>query len=321
MAAVWTDPEWYKVAGPLLEEGKKAPKAELHDSDSRRAKLDGLFQLVYGGLPDLPDIEKSHHKVKSYDGAEVDVYRFAKPGASGPALLHSHGGGMIAGTVNLEMMGRGCALEASMTGIQIFSVDYRLAPEHPHPAPTEDVYAALVWLQEHAKEFNVDPARIAVYGQSAGGGISAGVALMARDRKLSPPLAKQILVYPMLDDRNLTLDPQRDDLAVWNNSDNITGWNALLGRDKPGTDDVSPYAAPLRAKDVSGLPPTYIDVGGLDLFRDEDIAYAAKIAATGTPLEFHMYAGVPHAFEALGGPTCDVTTKAFANRAKAMASI
>ncbi len=183
------------------------------------------------------------------------------------------------------------------SGVPMLVVDYRVAPEHPHPTPVEDCYAALVWLAENAGELGVDPARIAVMGDSAGGGLAAGVCLLARDRG-GPAVAQQLLIYPMLDDRPATPDPQLLPFLTWTYDDNVTGWGALLG-EGAGTDAVSPYAAPARADDLAGLPDTYIDVGDLDIFRDEDITYARRLADAGVPTELHVYPGCPHAFEAL----------------------
>ena len=150
---------------------------------------------------------------------------------------------------------------------------------HPHPAPVEDAYAGLVWLADHAAELGVDPGRIAVMGDSAGGGLAAGVAILSRDRK-GPAVARQLLVYPMLDGRTTTPDPYIAPLAGWSYDDNATGWNALLG---PGHEhrEVDPSAAPGRLQDAAGLPPAYIEVGQLDIFRDEAVRSATP-TSTGT---------------------------------------
>ena len=175
-----------------------------------------------------------------------------------------------------------CAAIADRLGIVVTSVEYRLAPEHPYPAPLDDCYAGLRWLAEHAGELGVDGTRIAIGGASAGGGLAAGLALLARDRG-EVAVCFQLLVYPMLDDRNVTpsshaiVDPK-----VWNREANIAGWNAYLAG-RAGADDVEPYAAPARATDLAGLPPTYINVGDLDLFLDEDVAYAQALMRAGVP--------------------------------------
>ena len=153
-------------------------------------------------------------------------------------------------------------------------------------------------------------------GDSGGGGLAAGVVLMAHDRDV--PLARQVLIYPMLDDRNTTPDPNLAPFAGWSYDDNYTGWHALLG-DRIGTDDVSEYAAPARAADVSGLPPTYIETGELDIFHDESIEYARRIAASGTSIELHVHPGCPHGFDRLGD--IPVVRRAFADRHRVLRSI
>jgi acetyl esterase/lipase len=242
---------------------------------------------------------------------------YAKSGAApGPAALYLHGGGMILGSVALY--DGPVARYVSASGVPMLSVDYRLAPEHPHPVPVNDAYAGLVWLSEHATELGVDPGRIAVMGDSAGGGIGAAVALMARDRS-GPALAGQILVYPMLDDRTTVPDPELAPFVTWNYDDNLTGWTALLG-DQIGGPDVSPYAAPARAADLARLPPTYLEVGQLDLFRDEDLAYARRLGDAGVDVEFHLHPGVPHEFDTYGWDT-DVARRAVADRLRVLGSL
>lgn len=311
------DPDFAKVAAPLLSARASRPPPGLHDTEARRGAVPPLFASIFAKLPDAVGIEVTKYQVKSYDGQFISVHRFWKKDshtAPGPGILHCFGGGTIMGDVNL--IKKPLSLQVQQTGIQIFSVDYRLAPENPHPTPSEDCYAGLCWLYEHADEFAVDRKKIAVMGQSAGGQLSAAIALMARDRGLSPPLAKQILIYPMLDDRNTAPHTAVEPLATWGHEDNITAWTALLGN-KIGTNDISPYAAPARVKSVEGLPPTYIDVGELDIFRDEDIAYATRIAAANISLELHVYPGVPHIFEVLASDS-EPAKRAMANRMKAV---
>ncbi|KAA8644184.1 hypothetical protein EYZ11_010247 [Aspergillus tanneri] len=315
------DPEFSKAAAWLLSELATTLSPAVHDIQSRRTAITARYAAAFDKLPAAPEVEQSVHRIQSYDGQTINVYRFAKKSPTsvvpGPAILHTHGGGTIVGNVDLSK--KALSLQVQQTGVQVFSVDYRLAPENPHPTPSEDCYAGLAWLYEHATEFGVDRSRIATMGESAGGLLAAALALMARDRGLSPPLAKQILIYPMLDDRNTTPNPVLEPLALWTNDDNITAWTALLGNDI-GTDHVSPYAAPARATSVEGLPPTYVDVGELDIFRDEDIAYAARIASANISLEFHVYSGVPHAFEVYT-PDIETTKRAVANRYRAISAL
>jgi acetyl esterase/lipase len=199
----------------------------------------------------------------------------------------------------------------------MLSVDYRLAPEHPHPIPVEDAYTGLLWLVEHAAELGVDPARIAVMGDSAGGGLAAAVAILSRDRG-GPAIARQILLYPMLDDRT-TPDSHIAPFAGWTYDDNATGWQALLG-DRAGGPDVDAAAAPARTTDATGLPPAYIEVGQLDVFRDEDVHYALTLSRAGVPVELHLHPGVPHEYDALA-PDADVSRRARADRLRVLTSL
>ncbi len=226
------------------------------------------------------------------DGVPVRVYRPSGGRSPAPLVLWIHGGGFIFGsglTEDARLNGW-----ADAFGCVIVSVEYRLSPEHAYPVPLEDCYTALTWAASHADELGVNPAHIVVVGQSAGGGLAAGLALLARDRG-EVPLAYQLLIYPMIDDRNITAS-SRLNAVVWSPGANLLGWRAYLGP-RFGTDDVPVYAAPSRATDLAGLPPTFIGVGTLDVFRDEDISYALGLLAAGVETELHVYPGAPHGFE------------------------
>ena len=185
---------------------------------------------------------------------------------------------------------------ASELRCAIYSVDHRLAPESRHPAPVEDIYSVFVWLHANAGQLGLDPTRIGIKGESGGGGFAAAAALYARDRE-GPKFAFQHLIYPMIDDRTAVckdLHPYVGEF-VWTQANNYFGWHSLLGIE-PGSADVSAYAAAARAADVSGLPPTYISVGGLDLFLEENMIYADRLSRAGVPVEFHIYPGAYHGF-------------------------
>lgn len=280
-------------------------------------------------------LERSSHTVTSKDGAEIRVLRLAARRAATaaapppqPAVVFAFGGGLMGGSA--ENWAPWTAQDVLEAGVQFFAVDYRLAPEHRAPAGAEDVYAATAWVSSHAASLGVDPARIAITGVSAGGCHAAGAALLARDRGLDPPVAKQVLIYPMLDDRTSTRLAAADDVGdgghplapflTWTPRTNRMGWAAYLGADKAGDPDadVSPYAAPGRAEDLAGLPSTYVDVGNLDLFRDESIDYVARLTRANVDVEFHLYPGVPHGFESAA--EIAVTKSARANRIKAWKS-
>jgi acetyl esterase/lipase len=213
------------------------------------------------------------------------------------AIYFAHGGGMIMGTNR----GQGLAgvLEvAADLGIAVISVEYRLAPDSPHPAPVEDCYAGLLWTGERADELGIDPARLVVSGTSAGGGLAAARVLLARDRG-GPPIIAQALWSPMLDDRNNSYSArQMAGLGIWDASYNGIAWRALLS-DAQGGPDVSPYAAPARAADLSRLPPTFINVCSAETFRDEALDYASRIWRAGGSAELHVWLGGFHGFEVL----------------------
>ncbi|MBD8465118.1 alpha/beta hydrolase [Plantibacter sp. CFBP 8798] len=243
-------------------------------------------------------VERRDLTIAGYEGAEISVSVLARAGkvGTGPGVFHTHGGGMVMGD---RFVGLGQFLpwivELDAT---VVTVEYRLAPEFPDPYPVEDCYAALVWTAEHAQELGIDPARFIIAGASAGGGLAAGVALLARDRS-GPELAGQVLIYPMLDDRDATVSTtQIDGVGVWDRGSNITGWTALLG-DRVGGDDVSIYAAPARAIDLTGLPPAFIDCGSAEVFRDEDVAYATSLWQAGVQAELHVWPGGFHGFDML----------------------
>ncbi|PCC71023.1 Acetyl esterase/lipase [Nannocystis exedens] len=243
------------------------------------------------------DVIASERLVPGPEGApevRVVVYEPRRRQGLAPAYVHMHGGGYVLGSPHLAAA-RNQAL-ASAIGCVVVSVDYRLSPEAPFPGPIEDCYAGLKWLHEHAEELGVDRKRIAIGGESAGGGLAAALGLLARDRG-EVPVAFQLLVYPMLDDRTVVAEPHPyAGEFVWTPANNRFGWTALLGGE-PGGEDVSPYAAAARAGDLSGLPPTYIAVGALDLLLAEDVAYAQRLLRAGVPTELHVYPGAFHGFD------------------------
>ena len=242
------------------------------------------------------------HRVEAA-GATIPVRVFTPLGgpedALHPALLHLHGGGYVLGAASSQDA-TNAALAAEL-GCVIASVDYRLAPETPHPGPVEDAYAALRWLHDQAPRLSVDPARIAVGGESAGGGLAACLALLARDRG-EVKLAFQHLIYPMLDDRTAIRQEPHPFAGefLWTPDKNRFGWQALLGHE-PGLPTTSPYAAAARAQDLSGLPPAFISVGALDLFIDEDLEYARRLIHAGVPTELHVFPGAYHGFDMVPG--------------------
>ncbi|KAI1087414.1 Alpha/Beta hydrolase protein [Rostrohypoxylon terebratum] len=296
------DPDYEKWRKPF---GDKMRVPDFETTDEFRQFSHNFLEAALSQVPPDPRIVRTKYYCVSHDDAKVEIERYASAEQMKdqekplPAVLYFHGGGMVTGTV--ELFAPMITKLVTDSGVQIFGVDYRLAPEHPDPTPVEDCYAALRWVSTHASELGIDPTRLAVMGESAGGGLAAGTALLARDRALEPPLKKQILVYPMLDDRsiNSTSAAALDKFVFFPLHMSRLCWRSYVGKDKAGSDDadVSPYAAPGRVSSVHGLPSTYIDVGGLYLFRDESLMYAARLSAANVEVEFHLFPGLPHGFE------------------------
>ncbi len=228
-------------------------------------------------------------------GPDIDLLVIRPADHSGPLpiLYYTHGGGMVMGD---RRFGVADVLPwAAEFGLLVISVEYRLAPEHPYPAGIDDAYAGLSWSIQNAEQLGADPGRVLLAGASSGGGMAAALALMLRDRGTARPLG-QLLMYPMLDDRNdLPSTTQMTGIGVWDRTANDTAWKALLG-DAP-RDAVSPYAAPSRADDLSNLPPTFLETGTAETFRDEIIDYAARLAQAGGDIELHVWPGGFHAFD------------------------
>lgn len=301
-----------KIMGP----NSPPPKAEVGDWKTRRENVANLFKALGGSVPGNVTIRD--YETSGIDGNKILLRWYEREGTSkgGPAVLYLHGGGYIAGAVPLTDT---CvAAYVNATGVPFLSVDYRLAPETQYPGNVADAHAGLIWLYEHASELGVDAQRLAVLGESAGGGLAAALTHYNLEKN-GPPLAKQILVYPMLDDRNMGAHPHIGQFAIWTQGDNKTGWGSILG-DKAGAAVLPPSAAPSRMKSAEGLPPLYLDVGELDIFRDEDIQYAAQFGKVGIESELHLYPGWPHAFEGIA-PGAAVSKAAMANRFRSILSI
>jgi acetyl esterase/lipase len=289
-------------------------RRDLIDPESR-VPLDALLEAMPGGfnaipdivrrreavanmlagleVPENPNVAKEDRTVPGPAGApdiRVRIYRPVNASGTLPGVYFIHGGGMILGSVEGE--DPTATMLCDRIGAVVVSVEYRLAPENPYPAQAEDCYAGLAWMVKHAGELGFDPDRLAIYGASAGGGLTIATALLARDRG-GPPLRFIMPIYPMIDDRNETPSSHEiTDVGIWDRAANIEAWNWYLGGKEPDG-----YAAPARCEDLSGLPPAFIDVGTVDLFRDEDIAFAQRLMQAGVPVELHVHPGAYHASE------------------------
>ena len=254
-------------------------------------------------LPSDSEVKVYNVNIKNPDTGKdlrLRIYEPINRNNNRPGIYWMHGGGFIFGVP--EQDEAQSIRFAKEVGAVVVAVDYRLAPEYPYPAALNDSYAGLVWFAENANELGVDKSRIAVAGASAGGGLCASVALLARDRG-GPLIAFQMPLYPMIDDRFITSASQENiDMRVWNNTSNRYAWHVYLG-DLAQSNEVTPYMAPARATDLSGLPPTYTCVGTLDPFRDDTINYASRLAQAGVATELHLYPGAYHAFEIIAPNT------------------
>ena len=308
-----------------------------HIDPDVRGPLDQLLQLMPGGfnaiadiverraaalqllaaldVPPNPNVVSADRAIPGPQGAPdimVRVYRPVDATGTLPGIYFIHGGGMILGNMDGEDPVASTICER--VDAVVVSVEYRLAPEHPYPAPVEDCYAGLAWMARNAAELGFDPDRLAVYGGSAGGGLTIATSMLARDRGF-PALRFQMPIYPMIDDRNETPSSHEiTDIGIWDRSANIEAWQWYLGNGEPDQ-----YAAPARAEDLAGLPATFIDVGTVDLFRDEDIAFATRLMQAGVPTELHVNPGAYHAAEMLA-PEAPLSERIWARRIEALRS-
>jgi acetyl esterase/lipase len=316
--ALQFDPQVLTALAPVIAAAAERAPLKVGDVPTRRVYAKQTFDYLTAQRPPVAGVDVREFSMTTDDGATLSLSWYHRPGAAQPgsAALYLHGGGMIFGRAEggpwYDSAIRGYV---AASGVPILMVDYRIAPEFPHPVPVDDCYAALLWLVEHARELGVDPARVAVMGDSAGSGVAAGVCLLSRDRG-GPAIAQQLLIYPMLDDRCPPPDPALAPILTWTYDDNVTAWSALLS----GAAKVDAYAAPARASDLSGLPATYLEVGDLDLFRNENITYASRLADAAVPTELHLHPGCPHFFDAMA-PNAEVSQRAIADRVRRLRSL
>jgi acetyl esterase/lipase len=295
------DPESLPALDALLEALPDGLRA-IGDLPSRRAALQSA-PLPVDDLSHAPTVPRGAVIAEDRDvevpGADrpvrVRIYRSANQttfDVDFPAILYIHGGGLIYGDLDVE--DDDARLLAAAIGAVVVSVDYRLAPEYPYPAAVTDCVTALRWIAAHASDLRVDPSRIALFGGSAGGCLAIATALHARDHA-GPAIALVMAPYPMLDNANDTPSSHEiTDLGIWDRADNIEAWQLYLGQQVPG-----PYAVPARTQNLRGLPPMFLDVGTVDLFRDETITFAQRLAQAAVPVELHVHAGAYHASESI----------------------
>jgi acetyl esterase len=269
------------------------PVIEITDVPAARVTMGETFAAAFGE-PDRSGVQIRDELVPGPEGApDVRLRIYTPDRLVAPAAIYDvHGGGFILGAIDM-FDGHNLSLAREL-GVTVVTVDYRLAPEHPYPAGLEDCYAGLVWVAKNADALGIDPDRIAIHGESAGGGLCAALALLARDRG-GPSIAFQYLGVPELDDRLDTPSMRAfTDTPIWNRPNAIVSWDSYLGAGKRGGADVPIYAAPARATDLTGLPPAYVSVMEFDPLRDEGIAYAQALMHAGVSVELHAFPGTFH---------------------------
>ena len=285
----------------------------IEDIKERRNVINSLIRMMTAELPPIDNIVIEDRNIAAPDALLELVVRIYKPtriSGSHPGILFIHGGGMIMGSIETE--NHKAAMLCETIQSIVVSVEYRLAPENPYPAQVQDCYEALVWMSKNASELGLDTDRLAIVGGSAGGGLAIATALMARDQEF-PKLSFQMANYPMIDDRNETPSSKEiTDVGIWDRKANIEAWDWYLGGK-----NADEYAAPARAIDLSGLPPTFIDVGELDLFRDEDIEFAKRLLQAGVTTELHVYPGAYHASESFA-PEAELSKQIWTKRIEAL---
>lgn len=282
----------YAIDPQLADSLSMLPTPDPSDLAATRARAREVFARM--PAPDLTGVRTEDRTVPGPDGEPDIRVRIYRPdrSATTAGLFCVHGGAFMVG--DLETEHRRCVSIARESGAVVVSVGYRLAPETPYPGPLEDVYAGLVWFADHAHELGVDPERIAIRGISAGGGLCAGLALLARDRR-GPSIMFQYLGAPELDDRLTTPSMTAYvDTPMMDRANVVASWEAYLGSGVPGSVDVPPYAAPARATDLRGLPSAYVSVMHFDPLRDEGMEYALRMLAAGVTVELHLFPGTFH---------------------------
>ncbi len=299
---------YHPELGKLVDDPAGFPPAEKFVGSL--GEMRAFAEPLYAEMRQLPMAEgvvARDVEIPTGDGYAMRARWYQKEGSDArAAVMYVHGGGMI--LMGIDEMDADISRYVAASGVPFLSIEYRLAPENPRPQ-AEDALDGYLWLVDHADELGVDPRRVAIMGDSGGAGIAAGAAILARDRGIF--LSRQILVYPMLDDRTISCDSELDGLLhVWWAENNKMAWEAVLG-DRRGTDRVLPCEAPARNENFEGLAPAFLEVGELDLFRDEVVEYARRLMEARVPTELHVLGGLTHTFDTFPLPIAD---KAFEYR-------
>jgi acetyl esterase/lipase len=306
------DDQLAQALAQLPPEFLSMPDPPANDVRALRDRINYQYTEMGRPAPPVPaGVDREDVSIPVGGDVSLEARWYSKGGARpGSAVVYAHGGGQVAGT--LDHYDRRMRVYVAETSVPILSVGYRVAPEGKGQQLSEDVFAGVMWLLEEADRLAVDPTRIALMGDSGGGGLAASAAVLARDRGIT--IAQQILLYPMLDDRITVASSALDPFLAWTAGMNATSWNARA--DGPASETTSPA----RLSDARGLAAAYIEVGDLDLLRNESLAYAQKLAAADVPLELHVHPGTPHAYEWLD-ESAAVTQRALADRYRVLRSL
>ena len=289
----------------------KAPEGAQSDWRALRDRISEAYLAIAATAPPATDVSREDVTIVRTDGRELQA-RWYSRGADRPgsAVVYAHGGGMVAG--DLDDYDQIISAYVAQAGVPFLSVAYRLSPEGRGAQPTEDLLRGVSWLRDHSVERRVELTRISVMGDSAGAGVAASAAILARDRDIE--VARQILVYPMLDDRVTTVSPAIAQFLTWTPEMNKTAWSARVD----GV--VAPATSPARLEDARHLPSAYIEVGDLDLFRNECLAYALQLSGADVPIELHVHPSVPHDYD-LMAPGADVSQRAMRDRIRVLRAL
>ncbi len=292
----------------FIQRGEPAPRPD--DVPALRNRASGMAPWLSQQFGQVPGITVTDHRAGALKIREYMPENLRAKEGKSPAILHIHGGGMIMSTI--EAYDQRCSAYARATGFPVYSVDYRLAPEHPYPAALDDCFTAFQWMVENSESLRIDSRSIALLGNSAGSGLAAALALTLRDSKSIQPSC-QVLIYPMLDHRTVTVKPGWEKTWLyWSFQDNRTAWNSYL-KNLPPQEDPPIYAVPALATDLRGLPDTYICVGTADIFYEEDLLFADRLRAAGVPTVVDVIDGAPHNFDYLT-PHCPQSRASWRSR-------
>lgn len=286
----------------------------IPDIEERRAFVDGLLAAQMADVPPNDRVVTEDRLVPGPAGAPDVPIRIYRPvqamGVQLPAIFYIHGGGMILGGIEANELT--CAMLCEQANAVVVSTGYRKAPEDPFPAQLDDCYATFCWMASHAPALEIDADRVAIFGGSAGGNLAISTTMRARDEG-GPSVAFLMAPYPMIDDRHETPSSREiTEVGIWDREGNIEAWSWFLG-----DQEATAYSAPSRATNLAGLPPTFIDVGDMDLFRDEDITFAQRLLQAGVPTELHVYPGAYHASEVFA-PEADLSQRIWGARLRAL---